>query len=237
MAGRKRIGTIPSAILAGLGFLGTMAIGWTGGRDISVEAGEGRMDAWAEGLKLIQSHPIFGVGYNRFTEFYFITAHNTIVVCAAELGILGFFFWVLFVVPSYANSWKVANSINQTNSQALRADTNEPSPRPDVYTVEPPVMSSETVPNFNHAEVARVGQIVFLSLTAFLVAGWFISRSYVMTLFIIGGFAQVVFKMALANGIVEERMSWNKLLKLTSATTVSLLILVYIILRVSNLSR
>ncbi len=53
------------------------------------EAGEDRMESWSAGMQMIKSHPIFGVGYNQYTEHYFITAHNSIMVCAAELGFVG----------------------------------------------------------------------------------------------------------------------------------------------------
>jgi hypothetical protein len=83
------IGTIPAGITA---------LNWSGGRGISAEAGSDRKAAWGTELMLIRSHPIFGVGFERFTEYNEITAHNT-VVCNAELGLTGFFFWVLFTLP------------------------------------------------------------------------------------------------------------------------------------------
>ena len=96
----RKFGIIPAGIMAGATFALSTALSWSGGRDINVQSGEDRMDAWSTGLQLIKSHPIFGVGYRNFTDYNEITAHNTIVVCAAELGFLGFFFWVLFVVSS-----------------------------------------------------------------------------------------------------------------------------------------
>lgn len=89
---RPRLGNIRSAIIGGILFAVTSAVGWSGGRDISVEAGQDRLAAWSVGLGLISSHPVFGVGYERFPEYNEITAHNTIVVCAAELGFVGLFF-------------------------------------------------------------------------------------------------------------------------------------------------
>ena len=94
----RKLGLIPAGIMAGATF--ALSTVWSGGREISAEAGADRMDAWSTGLEMIKSHPIFGVGYRRFTDYNPITAHNTIVVCAAELGFVGFFFWVLFVVSS-----------------------------------------------------------------------------------------------------------------------------------------
>jgi hypothetical protein len=39
-----------------------------------------------------------------------------------------------------------------------------------------------------------------LSFTGFLVAGWFLSRTYVMTFFLLGGMVEVVYEMALQRG-------------------------------------
>ncbi len=98
MAGRKKIGVLPSIIGGGAVFAGLVASGFSGGREVG--AGDDRMAAWSTGLTLIRTHPVFGVGFKRFTEYYEITAHNTIVVTAAELGLVGLFFWLLFTVTS-----------------------------------------------------------------------------------------------------------------------------------------
>jgi O-antigen ligase len=101
---RRKIGTIPSAILAAALFAVMTAVGWAGNRNVSVEAGADRMDAWSAGLEMIKQHPIFGVGFGAYADHYTITAHNTIVVCAAELGMVGLFVWLLFVCSAY---WEV----------------------------------------------------------------------------------------------------------------------------------
>ena len=105
VAFRRRLGLIPSAIGGACMLAGLIAAGFTGGRDVSASAGEDRMEAWSTGLQLLRSHPLFGVGYYHFTDYYYITAHNTIVVCAAEVGIFGFFFWVLFTFTSVRDSF------------------------------------------------------------------------------------------------------------------------------------
>ena len=109
MSFRRKLGLIPSAIGAAFLLVGLMAAGFTGGRDVSASAGEDRMGAWSVGLNLIKTHPLFGVGYYHFTDYYYITAHNTIVVCAAEIGMLGFFFWVLFTFSGMRDAFTVGN--------------------------------------------------------------------------------------------------------------------------------
>ena len=55
------------SIVAGLIlFIGLSVAGFSGGRDVSVESGDDRMDAWAAGLEMIRAHPFKGVGFGRF---------------------------------------------------------------------------------------------------------------------------------------------------------------------------
>ena len=62
------------------------------------------------------------------------------------------------------------------------------------------------IEEIDKAEVNRLGRLVVLSLTGFLVAGWFLSRAYVMTLFLLGGMAEVVFEMALEREMIASRL-------------------------------
>ncbi len=100
MTFRRKIGTIPAVVLAGGLFAASLALGWSGGRDVSVEAGADRLDAWSTGLELIKAHPLTGVGLGQFTDYNEITAHNSIIVCAAENGLPGFVCWVFLVFAS-----------------------------------------------------------------------------------------------------------------------------------------
>ncbi len=104
---RRKIGTVPAAVLAGALFAVSLAVGWSGGRDVSMEAGADRLDAWSTGLEFIKHHPIFGVGAGQFAEHNEITAHNTVVVCAAEIGLPGFVCWVFFVFAALRNGTRI----------------------------------------------------------------------------------------------------------------------------------
>ncbi|MBN1163410.1 MAG: O-antigen ligase family protein [Candidatus Krumholzibacteriota bacterium] len=61
----------------------------------------GRIDAWATGLNLLKWRPILGIGYGDFTEHHPLTAHNSVVLCMAELGLVGLFVWLLLFVSSF----------------------------------------------------------------------------------------------------------------------------------------
>jgi O-antigen ligase len=110
VAGRRKIGLMPAIIIGMVLFVGLSAAGFSGGRDVT--AGEDRMAAWSTGLSLIREHPVFGVGYNAFTDYNDITAHNTFVVCAAELGLFGAFCWILMLFVTIRNVYVTAKDPN-----------------------------------------------------------------------------------------------------------------------------
>ena len=85
MAARKKLGTAPSVALAAVFIFGMLALDFTGGRGISAADGADRLEAWANGLEMFKSAPLLGIGFNGFTDLYEITAHNSFVLCLAEL--------------------------------------------------------------------------------------------------------------------------------------------------------
>lgn len=58
------------------------------------ESAYGRIDAWYEGFQMLIQSPLWGVGPDMFTEHNYLTAHNSYVLCFAETGLLGYFFWL-----------------------------------------------------------------------------------------------------------------------------------------------
>jgi len=225
VAARRKIGTVPSVLLAVGMFVGASALNYTGGRDISAESGAGRMDLWAAGLQLLESHPIFGVGFNRMADYAGLTAHNSVVVCAAELGLFGLFFWSFFLFPTVRDTLAIASSNKVT----------EPDPNFQEVSPFPGVIAK--VQTFDKAEINRYGRLVLLSLTGFLVAGWFLSRAFIMTLFLLGGFAEVIFEMALRRGMISPRLPFQRVLASAGVMCIALVVLTYIVLRFGNLMR
>jgi hypothetical protein len=68
-----------------------------------------RMGALYEGVNFVRETPIFGLGQGQFGEHYFITAHNSYLLAAAELGLPGMVLWSLLVYVSmkiaYTAAW------------------------------------------------------------------------------------------------------------------------------------
>src|SRR5690606_28660361 len=91
-----RTGPVRAGIAVTLLALVAMATGATGGRGYSsgeASAG-GRIDAWSEGLTMLSANPLFGVGYGNFIEHHEYTAHNSFVFAFAEIGLVGYAFWL-----------------------------------------------------------------------------------------------------------------------------------------------
>ncbi len=223
LAGRRRIGTIPSVVLAGVLFVALMALNFTGGRAISAEAGSDRTALWGESLQVLKAHPFFGVGMGYLPQYLGLTAHNSLAVCAAELGLFGLYFWSLFLFPTVTDAWVV--------SSPARLSEGTP-PIPDEELLPYQIKNLE---NLDKVEISRLGTLVLLSLTGFLVAGWFLSRAFVMTLFLLGGMAEVVFEMALERQMIAARMRLVRVLPYAGILAVVLILLMYILLRTVNL--
>jgi O-antigen ligase len=112
--------------------------------------------AWTEGLEMLKAQPLLGVGYGQFVDHHTLTAHNSLVLCFAETGLLGCFFWVgLFVVTLLE----------------LQALKRLPGDKP-----------------FDQM-VRRWAEGLQLSVIGFLAAAFFLSRTFVPTLYLIVGLA------------------------------------------------
>jgi hypothetical protein len=102
MALHKRIGTLRMGIvlLIAAATLGSLQIG---GRSISSheESASGRVDAWWAGIQMAKHQPLLGVGFGNFTDHHELTAHNSFVLCFAELGFTGYFLWIAMLVICY----------------------------------------------------------------------------------------------------------------------------------------
>ncbi len=123
---RRKIGTVPAVVLAGGLFAASLALGWSGGRDVSMEAGADRLDAWSTGLELIKAHPLTGVGFGQFADFNDITAHNSIIVCAAENGLPGFVCWIFFVFAAVRTGLRLSAPAVEQAEETTNKSTDMP---------------------------------------------------------------------------------------------------------------
>jgi O-antigen ligase len=107
--------------LGGAGFIAASAIG---GRAISSkeQSAAERIEAWSVGLELLKWKPVFGIGYGNFTDHNPLTAHNSFVLCFAELGLVGYFLWIGMIVLTYKSLSAVIDCMPKRNSHRLMAE-------------------------------------------------------------------------------------------------------------------
>lgn len=96
--GLKRFGA------KGLAFGGVLAaplllLGGRSGEEASSSTLE-RLDAWASALSIWRSNPILGVGLGQFTEYNYLTAHNSYLLTLAELGLPGMIIFTIILYMS-----------------------------------------------------------------------------------------------------------------------------------------
>ncbi len=84
-----------------------LLLGGRSGEEAEASALE-RLGALYEGCDFVRQTPIFGLGAQQFGENYFITAHNSYLLAAAELGIPGMIIWTSLVYVSIKTCWVVA---------------------------------------------------------------------------------------------------------------------------------
>jgi hypothetical protein len=81
-----------------------------------------RLECWWVGLHLVLASPGFGVGFAQFNEHHYLTAHNSFILSAAELGLPGMLLWTSIVytamkipiqalrahLPPVSRAWAIA---------------------------------------------------------------------------------------------------------------------------------
>jgi O-antigen ligase len=110
------------AIALGFVALGAMYVVGSGHlMNLSVQEASsfGRVESWTIGFNLFRSRPLFGVGMDLFTDFHTHTAHNSFILCAAELGLFGLFPWLMLFVISMRNARFVANQNFEPSTKEL----------------------------------------------------------------------------------------------------------------------
>lgn len=86
------------------GFWGRMSTLTSLESDYNMTSDSGRIAIWKNGLELLASHPLTGVGYSQFTTASgmsgakFMTAHNAVIQVGVELGLVGLFCYLYMVI-------------------------------------------------------------------------------------------------------------------------------------------
>ncbi len=227
VAAQRRVGTLPALLVAGMLFVAAMTLHFTGGRSISAGSGEDRTALWGQSLQALRTHPIFGVGYGGlgdYTEDH-MTAHNSVAVCAAEIGLFGLYFWSMFLFATVHDALSIASPLKVEEGEPITVEEEQ-------YP-----QAIREIEEVDKADVNRLGYLLILSLTGFLVTGWFLSRAFVITLFLLGGMVEVVYEMALQRKMIVARQRLARVFSYSGGLEVLLLFVLYFMIRALNLMR
>jgi putative inorganic carbon (HCO3(-)) transporter len=113
---------VVSAALGSLLLLAINAINAIGSRTISMSGGMDRLSLWSDGMAYIKSSPLWGIGIRGYTErsYLSMSAHNSYLLCAAELGMVGYFLWMSMIVVTLIQISRVPKVVGASNPVLAR---------------------------------------------------------------------------------------------------------------------
>jgi O-antigen ligase len=151
----------------------------------------GRVEAWYEGIQMLKENPVFGVGFDLFTDHHIRTAHNSYVLVLAEQGVPGYFLWFSFVGICFMLMYRLQKHRIQPDKpyatwHSLGLERPQgPGSAGGFLPPEPEQEKKEILAPEDRA----IARVLFLSLVGFAVSSFFLSRSYSMQLFLLCGMA------------------------------------------------
>jgi putative inorganic carbon (HCO3(-)) transporter len=116
----RRLKTTGAVITTALGGLALLAVNAYKTRTISMQGGLDRLAIWSDGLSYFKQSPIWGIGARSFASTNGMTAHNSYLLVAAELGIVGLFIWMSIIVVTIFQLGQVPAIVGKTNPQLAR---------------------------------------------------------------------------------------------------------------------
>ena len=144
------------------------------------ESSNDRIEAWYQGYLMFKSNPIIGVGKDNFTDHHFKTAHNSWVLAYAELGFLGFFFWMSMIFSAlYAMYYLMSRKNTVIEKKAdleIKIDTQKEYERLTLFEKEKSLAAT-----------------TFFSFIAVLASAFFLSRTYSFMLYLMPGLCAASF--------------------------------------------
>lgn len=172
------------------------------------ESAEGRVEAWYAGVQMLILRPLFGVGKGMFADRHGLTAHNSFVLAFAELGMIGYFFWLSNVFIS----WLMLQRI--------------------VFT---PSAAGATAEESAQWELIRENaRTLWYGYVGGLVSAFFLSRSYVVILYLHIALIVAIYQLARAQRPDFAPVTWaerkGQLLLLCIGSVVGLWLLTRILL-------
>ncbi|MDP5132073.1 MAG: O-antigen ligase family protein [Paraglaciecola sp.] len=134
-----------------------------GGLSSGEASARSRLYAWYDGVHYLLGNPIFGIGKDNFTDLHGRTAHNSYILVSAELGTLGYTLWGGALFLTVYVGYKVFK---------LPLEQFAKHPRRDEIVDE-----------------IKINSALFFSMLSYMVTAFFLSRSYILLLFVFMGMA------------------------------------------------
>jgi O-antigen ligase len=113
----KKTGKVAAAIIGPLSLVGINA---ATSRKVSMGGGMDRLAIWSDVMDFFKHSPIWGIGVGGFLERDDWTAHNSYLLCAAEMGIVGFFLWMSVLVVTLIQLNRVPKLVGESNPELAR---------------------------------------------------------------------------------------------------------------------
>lgn len=249
---KDRLGIIGSVVLTGFLCAGLVLSNASGGRNMNNDDGD-RIGLWSTALSTFKTHPVTGIGMDRFGEYSEngLTAHNSYVLCLAELGIIGYLCWMGTIVTSWSGlaAISVEPAAGETDppglpprfrpaagqQAALKPPQPSISPRINVSKTStlrpsPPLPDEQSSTPVDLPTLVRVSYVMRSAMIGVLTSAFFISRTYAMILYI-------VFGMSAALQVIYQRSSGQKapdvpIFRRTALATVLSILLLYLFIRI-----
>jgi O-antigen ligase len=126
---------------------------------------------------MFQSHPLFGVGPDMYSDYHHLTAHNSFVLILAETGIVGFTLWLAFVLYCFRMMWvgsRPPGELAWQSEAAPESDGDAETALAELDAIEARIV-----------EGRAMAMTLLLSLVGFFTCAFFLSRSYVIVLYLL----------------------------------------------------
>ncbi len=154
-------GKFIALVFGGVGFV-AMRLIKTRFQDLeaSGSSAQGRIDAWYAGLHMFLSHPLLGVGVGNFTDYNYLTAHNSWVLVLAETGFIGYTLWLAFIGYGF---WMMFSVLRH----------------------QPQLDQDDELAAIAWQQEQAIAFTLLLCLCGMFAAAFFLSRSYIIVLYLL----------------------------------------------------
>lgn len=204
-----KIGKVKSMIFSGVCVIGLLALNFSGNRAISLTGGQDRLDIWRDAWGFVKISPLWGVGYGWFTRPMF--GGTRLEHTAHNSFILCL--TELGLIGLFFWIGLIVCSFTQLNAMVrLEAKTD------------------------NQRELQTWAKAMRVALGTFLVTGWFLSRTYTITFYLLIGIIACLAAMMRDETDAQALKVTPKWLASTLLAEVGCVLLIFLTLKLRNLA-